>query len=164
MSNAANTAVKQQQIQAHGHNVGPNNPGNNVNVGAHDLAHRGVNNPNQNNAAKTITGPNKTVTGPNNPNTAASKLAGPNKTPPGTATPNVLGQGPGPGDRGRNAVNQQAQIKAQQQAQAQARAQIYTGHGKPILHNQIFANPSARDPALRAMAHATFQGGFARLS
>ena len=37
-------------------------------------------------------------------------------------------------------MNQQAQIKAQQQAQAQARAQIYAGHGKPILHNQIFAN------------------------
>ncbi len=153
--NAANAVVKQQQIQAHGHNVGPNNLGNNT--GAHDLAHRGLNNPSQNNAARTITGPNKTVTGPSNPGTAASKLAGPNKTPPGTATPNALGQGTG--NRGRE---NQAQIKAQQQAQAQARAQIYAGHGKPVLHNQIFANASARDPAQRAMAHATFQGGFAR--
>ena len=74
----------------------------------------------------------------------------------------MLGQGQGQRDRGRNAGNQQAQITAQQQAQAQARAQIYTGHGKPVLHNQIIANPSVRDPALRAMAHATFQGGFAR--
>ncbi len=151
--NAANSVVKQQQIQAHGHNVGPNNLGNNV--GAHDLAHRGLNNPNANNATRTITGPNKTVTGPNNPNTAASKLSGPNKTSPGITNPSVLGQGPG--NRGRNAVNAQ-----QQQVQAQARTQIYAGHGKPILHNPIFANPSARDPALRAMAHATFQGGFAR--
>jgi hypothetical protein len=160
--NAANTVAKQQQIQAHGHNVGPANAGNNV--GAHDLAHRGLNNPNANNAARTVPGPNKTVTGPNNgpnnPNSAASKLAGPNKTLPGSPTPNALGQGER--DRGRNAVNQQAQLKAQQQAQAQARAQIYTGHGKPVLHNQTFGNASVRDPALRAMAHATFQGGFAR--
>jgi LTXXQ motif family protein len=151
--NAANTVVKQQQIQAHAHNVGPNNLGNNV--GAHGLAHRGVNNPNANNAARTIIGPNRTVNGPNNPNSAASKLAGPTKTTPGTATPNVLGQGPG--NRGRE---NQAQIKAQQQAQA--RTQIYAGHGRPVLHNQVFANPAVRDPALRAMAHATFQGGFAR--
>jgi hypothetical protein len=94
------------------------------------------------------------------PNPANSKLATPNKTIPSIATPNVVGQGPR--DRGGNAVNQPAQVKAQAQAQAQARERIYAGHTKPILHNQSFANASPRDPAMRAMARATFQGGFSQ--
>ena len=85
-------------------------------------------------------------------------MATPNNKPlPNGTTPSVLGQGQG--NRGRNGVNQQAQTAAQQQAQAQARTQIYAGHGKPILHNQAFANAAARDPAARALARATFQGG-----
>jgi hypothetical protein len=153
--NAANTVVKQKQIQAHGNNAGPHNL--DKNAGSHELAHRGTpTTPNASNAARTVTGPNKTL-----PNSAASKVATPSNKPlPNGAAPSVLGQGKG--DRDHNTVNQQAQIKAQQQAQAQARAQIYSGHGKPVLHNPMFANGSARDPALRALAHATFQGRFAQ--
>jgi hypothetical protein len=156
--NAATSTVRQQQIQAHGNDTGP-----------HNLAHRrGPTTPNAankaitNNAARSVTGPNvtgpKNVTGPNKtlPNSAASKLATPDH--PKTATPNALGQGPG--NRGRNAVNQQTQVKAQEQAQTQARARIYAGHSKPILQNQTFAHASTRDPAARALAHATFQGRF----
>jgi hypothetical protein len=155
--NVANSAMRQQQIQAHGNNAGPRHPGNNAGPG--NLAHRGAPaTPNAGNAARTVTGPNKTI-----PNAANSKLAVPNKTlpnsaTPNTAAPNVLGQGRG--NRGRDTVNQQAQVKAQQQAQAQARAQIYAGHGKPILHNQTFTNALTRDPAMRALARATFQGRF----
>ena len=108
------------------------------------------------NAARTVTGRDKTL-----PNGAASKVATPNKALPNTATPNVAGQGTG--NRGRNAVTQQAQTKVQQQAQAQAkraRSQIYAGRSKPILHNQTFAHAATRDPAARALARATFQGGF----
>jgi hypothetical protein len=110
-----------------------------------------------------VTGPNatgKNATGPNTtiPNSSTSKVATPNNAT--TANPNVLGRGPE--NRGRNAVTQQALTPAQQQAQAQARAQIYAGHGKPILHNQTFANASTRDPAARALARATFQGGFSQ--
>jgi LTXXQ motif family protein len=155
-----NSTVRQQQIQVHG---------NGVSAGRHDFTRRGgstiskVASPNKINpniATQTTSGRNKTL-----PTTAASKLATPNKTIsntaiPNTATPNVLGQGRG--NRSRDAVNQQAQVKAQQQAQAQARAQIYAGHGKPILHNQNFANLSTRDPAARALARATFQGGFSQ--
>ena len=141
--NVANSVVRQQQIQSHGNNVG-----------AHNFAHRGgPTTPNANNTARTVTGPNETL-----PNGAASKLATPNKALPNTATPNVAGQG----NRGRNAVTQQAQTKVQQQAQVQARSQIYAGHGKPILHNQTFAHASTRDPAARALARATFQGGFSQ--
>jgi hypothetical protein len=135
-----------------------------------------VTGPNKTNAATTaVTGPNKTnaattaVTGPNKtdtktvPNAAASKLAAPGKTipsttTPSTTTPNVAGQGPA----NRNAANQLALAKAQEQAQAQARARIYVAGRKPILQNQSFANMSARDPAMRALAHATFQGRFAQ--
>src|SRR5579862_6099814 len=108
-----------------------------------------------NNATRIVTGPNKTI-----PNSAASKLATPNKILPNTTSPKVLGQGPG--NHGRNGVNQQAQVGAQVQAQTQARARIYAGHTKPILHNQSFANASARDPAAQALARATFQGGFSQ--
>jgi hypothetical protein len=59
-------------------------------------------------------------------------------------------------------VNQQEHARAEEQAQRQARAQIYEGRGKPILHNQFFAHASTRDPAMRALAHATFQGRFAQ--
>jgi hypothetical protein len=147
--NAVTLGAKQQQIQAHGNDAG-----------LHNLAHRGgLTTPNAadsnktttNSATRTLTGSNKTI-----PNSAASKLATPNKTIPNTATPNVVGQGAG----GRNAVNQQAQAKAQEQTQA--RAQIYAGHAKPILRNQSFANASSRDPAMRAMARSTFQGGFSQ--
>ena len=155
--NVANSVVKQQQILAHGNNAGSHNPGNNA--GPHNLAHRGgPTTPNTDNAVRNVTGPNKTI-----PNAAGtnSKVATPNKALPNTATPNVAG--PGPGNRGHNAVIQQAQqTKAQQQAQAQARTQIYAGHGKPILHNQTFAQASTRDPAARALARATFQGGFSQ--
>jgi hypothetical protein len=148
--------------------------GNGAVTGARDLAHRGgptpanaanakVAAPNKTNAATTaVTGPNKTD--PKTvPNAAASKLAAPGKTIPGTTTPstttpNVAGQGPA----NRNAANQQALAKAQEQAQAQARARIYVAGRKPILQNQSFANMSARDPAMRALAHATFQGRFAQ--
>jgi hypothetical protein len=148
--------------------------GNGAVTGARDLAHRGgptpanaanakVVAPNKTNAATTaVTGPNKTD--PKTvPNAAASKLAAPGKTIPGTTTPstttpNVAGQGPA----NRNAANQQALAKAQEQAQAQARARIYVAGRKPILQNQSFANMSARDPAMRALAHATFQGRFAQ--
>jgi len=142
--NVANSVAKQQQIQAHGNNAG-----------SHNLAHRGPTTPNADNATRTVTGPNKAL-----PNGAASKVATPNKALPNTATPNVAGQETG--NRGRNAVTQQAQTKVQQQAQAQARSQIYAGHGKPILHNQTFAQASTRDPAARALARTTFQGGFAQ--
>jgi hypothetical protein len=142
--------------------------GSGASMGRHDLTRRGgpavskVATPNQPNVATPTTGgQNKTL-----PNTAASKLANPNKTisntptpntaAPNTPTPNVVGQGRG--NRGRDAATQQAQ----QQAQAQARAQIYAGRGKPILHNQIFANAATRDPAARALARATFQGGFSQ--
>jgi hypothetical protein len=151
--NAVTLGARQQQIQAHGNDTG-----------SRDLAHRGgPTSPNvvdskkttTTNATHTVTGPNKTL-----PNSADSKLATPNKTIPGAATPNVVGQGPG--NRGRNAVNQQAQVKAQEQAQTQERARIYAGRATPILHNQSFANVSTRDPAMRAMARATFQGGFSQ--
>jgi hypothetical protein len=151
--NAVTLGAKQQQIQVRGNDTGPRN-----------LAHRGGPIPpnvadskktTTSNATHTVTGPNKTL-----PNSADSKLATPNKTTPSTATPSVVGQGPG--NRGRNAVNQQAQVKAQEQAQMQERARIYAGHSTPILHNQSFANASTRDPAMRAMARATFQGGFSQ--
>ncbi len=146
-----NAGIRQQQIQAHGNNLGP-----------HNLAHRGgpttpsVANSNRtitNHATRTVTGPNKTV-----PNSAVSKSATPNN--PGTATSSKLGQGPE--NRGRNAANQQAQVKAQQQAQTQARARIYAAHTKPILHNPAFAGASTRDPATRALARSTFQGSFSQ--
>jgi LTXXQ motif family protein len=97
-----------------------------------------------------------------------SKLASPNKIVPNAAaptTPSVVGQGAG--TRGRNggnqnAVNQPTLAKAQDQAQAQARARLYVPGHRPILQNQAFANASTRDPALRALAHATFQGRFAQ--
>jgi hypothetical protein len=142
--NVASSAARQQQIEAHRNNAG-----------SHDLAHRGPTTPNGTNAARTVTAPNKSL-----PNEAASKLATPNKALPNTPPPNVAGQGTG--NRGRNAVTQQAQTKVQQQAQAQARSQIYAGRGKPVLHNQTFAQASTRDPAARALARATFQGGFAQ--
>jgi hypothetical protein len=171
--------VKQQQIQAHGNNTGNtglHNAGNNA--GAHDLAHRGPTNPNGNNAARTVTGPavtgknanGRTVTGPNAtgknatgpnttiPNSAISKVVTPSNA--NNATPNVLGRGQE--NRGRNAVTQQTQTLAQQQAQAQARTQIYAGHARPILHNQTFANASARNPAAQVLARTTFQGGFSQ--
>jgi hypothetical protein len=140
--NGVTLGAKQQQIQAHGNDTGP-----------HNLAHRGgPTTPNAvnsnktitNNATRTVTSPNKTI-----PNSAASKLATPNKAIPNTATPNVLGQGPG-------------NREVQEQAQTQARARIYASHTKPILHNQSFANASARDPAARALARATFQGRFSQ--
>jgi hypothetical protein len=159
-----NSAVRQQA------------QGSGASTGRHDLTRRGgsaiskVATPNQPNVATpTTSGRNKTL-----PSTAASKLANPSKaisntpTPnaatPNTPTPNVVGQGRG--NRGRDAATPQAQVKAQQQAQvqqqAQARAQIYAGRSKPILHNQIFASASTRDPAARALARATFQGGFSQ--
>ncbi len=160
--NVASSAARQQQIEAR--------PNGNVS-GPHELAHRGgpagntanskLATPDRNpdNATRTVTGRDKTL-----PNGAASKVATPNKALPNTATPNVAGQGTG--NRGRNAVTQQAQTKVQQQAQAQAqaqaRSQIYGSHSKPILHNQTFAHAATRDPAARALARATFQGGFAQ--
>jgi LTXXQ motif family protein len=95
-------------------------------------------------------------------NTANPNVASPNKTP-NQAVPNAVGQGPG--NRGRNAVNQQAQTQAQERAQAaaQARAQIYAPGHKPILRNPAFANASTRDPAMRALARATFHGNFSQL-
>jgi hypothetical protein len=149
--NAVTSTARQQQIETQRNGTGP-----------HDLARRGATGaPNAANANKTV---------PNNPsNAAGSKLATPNKTgptntTPSTTAPNVLGQGP-QDNRGRNAanpnaVNQQAQTRAQQQAQV--RAQIYAGRGRPTLHNAAFANASTRDPAMRALARATFQGTFAR--
>jgi hypothetical protein len=135
--------------------------------------------PNKTNAATTAVagqnkaGPNRTETTKTEAlkretSTPGSKLASPNKTVPSTATPNtpsVVGQGPG--TRGRNGVNQNAVsqptlAKAQDPAQAQARARLYVPGRKPILQNQAFANASTRDPALRALAHATFQGRFAQ--
>ena len=180
-------AIAKQQIQTQGNNAGTKNLSNNAgpkNLGTKteqkNLAHGGnpttpnANTPNPGNAARTVTGPNKTV-----PNSADSKVVTPNnskvatpnnKLPPngattgvpttGVPTTGVLGQGPG--NRSRIGANQQAQTAAQQQAQAQARAQIYAGHGRPILHNQAFANVAARDPAARTLAHATFQGGFSQ--
>jgi LTXXQ motif family protein len=135
--------------------------------------------PNKTNAATTAVagqnkaGPNrteaiKTEANKTQTNTPASKLAGPNKTLPNAATPNtqsVVGQGPGARGRNggnQNAVNQPTLAKAQDQAQAQARARLYVPGRKPILQNQAFANASTRDPALRALAHATFQGRFAQ--
>jgi hypothetical protein len=121
----------------------------------HNLVHQGPTTPNAatanrtNRTNRTVTGPNKTI-----PNAAGSKVATPNK--PNAATPNKLGLGPE--NRGRNAANQQAQAKLQEQQ----RARIYAGHGKPVLHNQFLANASTRAPAARALAHATFQGGFAQ--
>jgi LTXXQ motif family protein len=153
-----NSVARQQQIQAHGDGAS---------AGRHDLTRHGgptnskvatPNNPNI--ATPTATSRNKTL-----PNTAASKLATPSKTIPNaalpnTATPSVLGKGPG--NRGRNAASQQAQAKAQEQAQTQARAQIYGAGHRPVLQNQSFANGSTRDPAMRALARATFQGRFSQ--
>jgi LTXXQ motif family protein len=163
-SNAANLSTRREQIQAR--------PNGNVS-GPHELAHRGGPTGNTANAKlatpdrKTLNNTNRTVTGPNKTSTDAAKLAAPNKATPNAATPSVLGQGAG--NRGRNAANQQAQTKVPQQAQLQARQQIY-GAGskgsKPVLHNQAFQSfaqgSSGRDPALRALAHATFQGSFAQ--
>jgi hypothetical protein len=123
--------------------------------------------PNNNTNAATTAATGQNKAGPNNKTgttTPASKLATPSN--PNTATPstpNAVGQGPG--NRGRNAVNQPAVANAQAQAQAQARAQIYANR-KPVLKNPAFANParanaSVRDPAMRALARATFQGRFA---
>jgi hypothetical protein len=189
--NAASAVVKQQQIQAHGSNTGLHNAGNNAGahdlahrgptnpngnnavrnatgqaVTGKNVTGQGLTDKNANGRTVTgpaVTGPNatgKNATGPNTtiPNSSTSKVATPNNAT--TANPNVLGRGPE--NRGRNAVTQQALTPAQQQAQAQARAQIYAGHGKPILHNQTFANASTRDPAARALARATFQGGFSQ--
>jgi LTXXQ motif family protein len=122
--------------------------------------------PNKTEAIKTEA--NKIDTSKTGAGTPATKLANPNQTGPNTATPNapnLVGQGPG--TRGRNgvnqnAVNQPALAKAQDQAQAQARARLYVPGRKPILQNQAFANVATRDPALRTLAHATFQGGFAQ--
>jgi hypothetical protein len=65
--------------------------------------------------------------------------------------------------RNRSAATQPTLANAQ--TQAQARAQIYADR-KPVLKNPAFANPalanaSTRDPAMRALARATFQGRFA---
>jgi hypothetical protein len=176
-NNAGNTGLHNAGNNAGAHDLahrGPTNPnGNNAArnatgqaVTGKNVTGQGVTDKNAN--GRTVTGPNanglnatgKNATGPNTtiPNSATSKVATPNNAT--TVNPNVLGRGPG--NRGRNAVTQQALTPAQQQAQAQARAQIYAGHGKPILHNQAFANASTRDPAARALARATFQGGFAQ--
>jgi len=146
---------------------------------AGNIANQKVIAPNKTNAATTAVagqskaGPNRTEankidTGKTGAGTPATKLANPNQTSPGTATPNapnVVGQGAG--TRGRNGVNQNtvnqpALAKAQDQAQAQARARLYVPGHRPILQNQAFANGATRDPALRALAHATFQGRFAQ--
>jgi hypothetical protein len=144
-----------------------------------NIANSKVVTPSKTNAATTAVagqgkaGPGKTETNKTEAlkretNTPGSKLASPNKTIPNAATPNtpsVVGQGPG--TRGRNggnqnAVNQPTLAKAQDQAQAQARTRLYVPGHRPILQNQAFANASTRDPALRALAHATFQGQFAQ--
>jgi hypothetical protein len=184
--NAASAVVKQQQnntgLRNAGNNAGahdlahrgPANPnGNNAArnatgqaVTGKNVTGQGVTDKSTNDrtvTGKNANGPNptgKNATGPNTtvPNSATSKVATPNNA--NTANPNVLGRGQE--NRGRNAVTQQTLTPAQQQAQAQARTQIYAGHGKPILHNQTFANASTRDPAARALARATFQGGFAQ--
>ena len=91
--------------------------------------------------------------------TNANSLNNANKNNANNANPATIGQGAGA--RGRNAVNQQAQTTAQAQAQAQARAQIYAAGRKPVLRNPVFADAARRDPALRALARATFQGRFA---
>ena len=132
---------RHQQIQTRG-----------TDTGAHDLAHRG--------GPPTPSVANSGKTNPSNVgNPTASKLATPGN--PNTTTPNVAGQGTG--NRGRNAVNQNAvnqQTPAQEQAQARAR--LYVAGRRPILQNQSFANAATRDPALRALARATFQGRFAQ--
>jgi len=123
--------------------------------------------PNKTNAATTaVTGPNKAGQNKVEPSTPASKLATPNKAVPNTATPNTANPNPpnavgqGPGNRQRNAVNQPAQTRAQEQAQA--RAQIYSPGRKPVLQNHVFSDAArTRDPAMRALARATFQGRFA---
>jgi ABC-type transporter MlaC component len=137
-----------------------------------NIANSRIVTPNKTNAATTAVtgqsraGPNRTEANRIEANTPASRLASPNKTAPNTATanaPNVAGQGPGP--RGRNGVNQNAVNQptlAKAQEQAQARARLYVPGRRPILQNQAFANASTRDPALRALAHATFQGRFAQ--
>jgi hypothetical protein len=184
--NAASAVVKQQQIHNAGNNAGthdlahrgPTNPnGNNavrnatgqtVTTGK-NVTGQGVTGKNTN--GRTVTGP--AVTGPavTGPNTTGKNATGPNTTTPNSATSKVAtpnnastpnGLGRGQENRGRNAVTQQTLTPAQQQAQAQARAQIYAGHGKPILHNQTFANAATRDPGARALARATFQGGFSQ--
>jgi hypothetical protein len=121
----------------------------------------GPENPN----AANLKGANRDKTIPNvtTPNPDASKVTDRNKANPSTTNPSVLGQGPGNHDRNRvnqNGLNQQAQTKAQ--LQAQARAQIYAAGRKPTLHNQAFADASRRDPATRALAHATFDGRFSQ--
>jgi hypothetical protein len=104
---------------------------------------------NSNNNATKGTPPGRTI--PNAAsNTATPNASAPNKpNAPNAATPSVAGQGAG--NRGRNAANEQA------------RAQIYRPGKKPVLQNPVFANLPARDPATRALAHATFRGQFAEL-
>jgi hypothetical protein len=107
----------------------------------------------------------KTISNVTTPNTTTSKPTDRNKANPSTTNPSVLGQGPG--DHGRNGggqsgLNQQAQTKTQLQAQTQARAQIYGAGRKPTLHNETFANGPRHDPAMRALAHATFEGRFSQ--
>jgi hypothetical protein len=147
-----------------------------------NVANSKVATPSKTNAATTaVTGQNKAGqskietnnTNKIEPNASPSKLATPNKAVPNTTTPNTAtpnapnAVGQGPGNRGRNAanpnqnaVNQQTQTKAQEQAQA--RAQIYSPGHKPVLQNPAFADAGkTRDPALRELARATFQGRFA---
>ena len=96
--NAANAVVKQQQIQAHGNNVGPNNLGNNA--GAHDLAHRGLNNPNAEQRRPDHHRPEQDRYRAEQPEHGGLEARrAPTRRRPSTATPNVLGQGPGIGAR-----------------------------------------------------------------
>jgi LTXXQ motif family protein len=155
--------VETRRIEAHRNDTGAHNK----DTGAHNLAHRG--------SPTTPTVANSSKTTPSHVNNAAAaKVEGPNKANQNkaisnTATPNTATTKL-PGERGnrdrnavnQNAANQQALTKAQEQEKSQARARLYVAGHKPVLQNQTFANLSARDPAMRALAHATFQGKFAQ--
>jgi hypothetical protein len=160
-ANAAAGTTRQQQLL---HANGANTNRVNTNGAVNGITQRGGsanrnaaslkgNNPGNTGANVTTSGPAATrganATNNNNLNNA-------NKNNANNANPATIGQA-----RGRNAVNQPAQTTAQVQAQAQARAQIYAAGRKPVLRNPVFTDAARRDPALRALARATFQGRFA---
>jgi hypothetical protein len=150
------TAITRQQQLSHANSANTNRV--NTNNAVNGVTQRGGL---ANRNAASLKGNNPGNTGANVPTSAAAATRGnatnnnlnnPNKNNANNANPATIGQA-----RGRNAVNQQAQTTAQ----AQARAQIYAAGRKPVLRNPVFADAARRDPALRSLARATFQGRFA---
>jgi hypothetical protein len=72
-----------------------------------------------------------------------------------------VGQAPAVGDRGP-AVHDRSPTVGDRGSANAAPAFVRGPNGRPALRNPVLANLAPRDPAARALAHATFTGNFAR--